>query len=103
MYLLILLFVVAEKSDNDVVKLVASNQQVQGYVGDSVASMAGNKDVQRAVANTLAAAAEDRETQKKVASAVWSGTKTSSSFLADVGVAAAKAYMSQGEKDHHHD
>lgn len=83
----------AQNSNNEIVRMAASNEQVQGYVGDSVAALSSNRQVQQAVANTLANAAEDRETQKKVANAVWSGAKSSTAFAGDVVNAAAKSYM----------
>lgn len=83
----------AQNSDNQIVRTLASNEQVQGYVGDSVSSLASNKEVQRSVGNALANAAEDRETQKKVASAVWSGAKTSSAFAGEIASQAARSYM----------
>merc|ERR1712054_124206 len=81
---------IANNSDNEIVKHLAKNEQVQEFVGDSVSSVVSNKEVQRAVGNALASAAEDKETQKKVAGAVWEGTKRSSSLLGNVASSAAK-------------
>ena len=84
----------SSNSENEIVRSLAGNAEVQGYVGDSVSRMASNKDVQRSVGNALATAAEDRETQKRVASAVWSGAKTGGSAATDLASAAAKSYFS---------
>ena len=83
----------AQNSENEIIRQMAGNEEVQGYAGNAVASLASNTEVQRAVGNALATAAEDKETQKKVASAVWSGTKSSTAFAGNVASAAAKSYF----------
>jgi hypothetical protein len=61
---------VAESTDNELVKMMARNEQVQKNVSTIVAKTAGNKEVQKKVGETVHTLATDREVQKKVAKGV---------------------------------